>query len=300
MIWGRSLGQQGPQARGGVGERHGTRARPGSTEGSRHSNATRVAAAAAAAVGLRCTSSLCHDEPTQPVGNLFPMPFGADLVSGGDVTWAELAHRTAQVGAALQEQGERVYRLPIGSPAARGRKVSRVPTSRPKGNWRPGRHRRQPSSTPAPAGPTRASRSGAPAAQPPPASSASSSLMRVYDDVPWHLRPPRQRSRGPCSTSRPHRPPDLDPTTAYPARATAGQPRRQREATDMMARLEGIVASTRSIHRQGRRGPHRHGASPLDRRTSSVLAHRWLPLIFDPSYSTQIWDGLPRLSSIAL
>ena len=36
------------------------------TEGSRHSNATRAAAAAAAAIGMKCTLVLCHDEPKEP------------------------------------------------------------------------------------------------------------------------------------------------------------------------------------------------------------------------------------------
>ncbi|GMA28394.1 1-aminocyclopropane-1-carboxylate deaminase [Arenivirga flava] len=91
------------------------------TEGSRHSNATRAAAAAAAALGMRCTLVLCHDEPKEPVGNLLlDALFGADLRLVGDISWVELAQRTSDVVAELEADGEHVYRLPIGSATGRG------------------------------------------------------------------------------------------------------------------------------------------------------------------------------------
>ena len=91
------------------------------TEGSRHSNATRAAAAAAAALGLRCTLVLCHDEPKEPVGNLLlDALFGADLRLVGDVSWVELAGLTTDVVRELEVAGERVHRLPIGSATGRG------------------------------------------------------------------------------------------------------------------------------------------------------------------------------------
>lgn len=91
------------------------------TEGSRHSNATRAAAAAAAALGMRCTLVLCHDEPREPVGNLLlDALFGADLRLVGDVSWVELAGMTADVVRELEAAGEQVHRLPIGSATGRG------------------------------------------------------------------------------------------------------------------------------------------------------------------------------------
>ena len=91
------------------------------TEGSRHSNATRAAAAAAAAIGMKCTLVLCHDEPKEPVGNLLlDALFGANLRLVGDVSWVELARLTEDVIAELEMAGEHVYRLPIGSATGRG------------------------------------------------------------------------------------------------------------------------------------------------------------------------------------
>lgn len=91
------------------------------TEGSRHSNATRAAAAAAASIGLECTLVLCHDEPRKPVGNLLlDALFGADLRLVGDVSWTELSQLTAGVVRELEAAGEHVYRLPIGAASGRG------------------------------------------------------------------------------------------------------------------------------------------------------------------------------------
>lgn len=91
------------------------------TEGSRHSNAARAAAAGARALGLECTLVLCHDEPREPVGNLMlDGLFGADLHLVGDVSWAELAALTQGVVDELHASGERVYRLPIGCATGRG------------------------------------------------------------------------------------------------------------------------------------------------------------------------------------
>lgn len=89
-------------------------------EGSRLSNATRAVAAAAAAIGLRCTLVLCHNEPREPVGNLLlDGLFGADLRFVGDVTWPELAQHAQAIAAELANRGEIVYRLPIGCASER-------------------------------------------------------------------------------------------------------------------------------------------------------------------------------------
>src|SRR5699024_797814 len=73
-------------------------------EGSRHSNATRAAAAAAAAIGMKCTLVLCHDEPKEPVGNLLlDALFGADLRLVGDISWVELARQTEDVVRELED-----------------------------------------------------------------------------------------------------------------------------------------------------------------------------------------------------
>lgn len=89
-------------------------------EGSRLSNATRAVAAAAASTGLRCTLVLCHKEPREPVGNLLlDGLFGADLRFVGDVTWTELAQNAEAVANQLKDNGELVYRLPIGCASER-------------------------------------------------------------------------------------------------------------------------------------------------------------------------------------
>lgn len=89
-------------------------------EGSRLSNATRAVAAAAAALGLRCTLVLCHDEPREAVGNLLlDGLYGANLRFVGDVTWPELAQEAQAIAKQLEEAGESVYRLPIGCASER-------------------------------------------------------------------------------------------------------------------------------------------------------------------------------------
>lgn len=89
-------------------------------EGSRLSNATRAVAAASAALGLKCTLLLCHEEPHEPVGNLMlDGLFGADLRFVGNVNWADLARHSVTVVSELEESGERVYRLPIGCASER-------------------------------------------------------------------------------------------------------------------------------------------------------------------------------------
>lgn len=89
-------------------------------EGSRLSNAARAVAAAAAAIGLQCTLVLCHDEPSEAVGNLLlDGLYGANLRFVGNVSWAELTQHAEAVVAELEHAGERVYRLPIGCASAR-------------------------------------------------------------------------------------------------------------------------------------------------------------------------------------
>lgn len=89
-------------------------------EGSRLSNATRAVAAASAALGLKCTLILSHEEPHEPVGNLMlDGLLGANLRFVGDVTWLELSKHAESVVAELEYKGERVYRLPIGCASER-------------------------------------------------------------------------------------------------------------------------------------------------------------------------------------
>lgn len=89
-------------------------------EGSRLSNATRAVAAASAALGLKSTLVLCHDEPHEPVGNLMlDGLLGADLRFVGDVSWPDLAQHAQAVVSELERSGENVYRLPIGCASER-------------------------------------------------------------------------------------------------------------------------------------------------------------------------------------
>ncbi len=77
-------------------------------EGSRLSNATRAVAAASAALGLKCTLLLCHDEPNEPVGNLMlDGLFGADMQFVGDISWHELGQRAALLVRELEQAGKR-------------------------------------------------------------------------------------------------------------------------------------------------------------------------------------------------
>lgn len=89
-------------------------------EGSRLSNAARAVAAASAALGLKCTLILCHDEPREPVGNLMLNGlFGAELRFVGNLNWLELGQHAAMVAGELERAGEHVYRLPIGCASER-------------------------------------------------------------------------------------------------------------------------------------------------------------------------------------
>lgn len=271
------------------------------TEGSRHSNATRAAAAAAAAVGLRCTLVLCHDEPTQPVGNLFlDALFGADLVMVGDVTWVELAHRTAQVVQALQEQGERVYRLPIGSASGRGAASFARAYVEAEGQLGDQGvtvatliHASSGGSTHAGLTLGRASRAAATRVIGVVVADA------VYDDVPGTYV--RLANEAADLLDLPVRidHSDLDLTTAYLGEGYGRPAPGVMEAIDMMARLEGIVVdpiyTAKAVAALIDMARHRSIDGPV------LFWHTGgYHSIFDPSYSTQIWDGLPRLSSIAL
>lgn len=89
-------------------------------EGSRLSNATRAVAAASAALGLKCTLILSHEEPHEPVGNLMlDGLFGANLNFVGDLSWLELSQYAENVVSELEKTGERVFRLPIGCASER-------------------------------------------------------------------------------------------------------------------------------------------------------------------------------------
>ncbi|TQL49056.1 1-aminocyclopropane-1-carboxylate deaminase/D-cysteine desulfhydrase [Ornithinicoccus hortensis] len=271
------------------------------TEGSRHSNATRAAAAAAAALGLRCTLVLCHDEPTEPVGNLLlDGLFGADLRLVGDVSWVELAEVTAGVVRDLEGASERVYRLPIGSATGRGATSFARAFAEAEEQIRA---------------------QGADFATIVHASSAGSTHAglvlgrairrrstrivgvvvagEVYDDVPGNYLRLAREAAAFISPETSVGASDIELTEAYLGQGygqpTPGVP----EAIDLMARLEGIVvdpvytakaaAALIDLARTGQlQGP------VLFWHTGGYHA------MFDPALAARVWSEVPRLRGIRL
>ena len=271
------------------------------TEGSRHSNATRAAAAAAAAIGMKCTLVLCHDEPKEPVGNLLlDALFGANLKLVGDVSWVELARLTEDVIAELELAGEHVYRLPIGSATGRGA------TSFARAYLEADEQIKAQGSAfktivhASSAGSTHAGLTlGRAIAQ------ADTRILgvivagEVYEDVPGsYLRLANEAA----SLVAPHitiESSDLEMTEAYLGDGYGMPADGVDEAIDLMARLEGIVvdpvytakavAAIIDLARKGAlEGP------VLFWHTGGYHA------IFDPSYTKRIWSSIPRLREIQL
>ncbi|MGV0813479.1 pyridoxal-phosphate dependent enzyme [Mycolicibacterium boenickei] len=271
------------------------------TEGSRHSNATRAAAAAAAAIGMKCTLVLCHDEPKEPVGNLLlDALFGADLRLVGDVSWIELAQLTADVVHELEAAGERVYRLPIGSATGRGAaSFARAYIEAEEQMEAQGAafqtvvHASSAGSTHAGLALGRAIR------QKETRIIGVVVAAEVYDDVPGnYLRLANEAAHLIAPAIR-IAPSDIELTEDYLGEGYGKPAAGVAEAIDLMARLEGIVvdpvytakavAAIIDMTRKGTiEGP------VLFWHTGGYHA------IFDPSHTAAVWSGLPRLHDIQL
>lgn len=271
------------------------------TEGSRHSNATRAAAAAAASIGMRCTLVLCHDEPKEPVGNLLlDALFGADLRLVGDVSWVELARLTEDVVAELEGSGERVYRLPIGSATGRGATsfarayLEADDQIRDQGaSFSTIVHASSAGSTHAGLVVGRALRQQATRVL------GVVVAGEVYDDVPGTYLRLATEAASLIAPSVRISLSDIELTEDYLGEGYGKPAPGVMEAIDLMARLEGIVvdpvytgkavAAVIDLARRGTvEGP------VLFWHTGGYHA------IFDPSYTAAVWSALPRLRDIPL
>ncbi|GAA4490399.1 1-aminocyclopropane-1-carboxylate deaminase/D-cysteine desulfhydrase [Microbacterium panaciterrae] len=271
------------------------------TEGSRHSNATRAAAAAAAAIGMKCTLVLCHDEPKEPVGNLLlDALFGADLRLVGDVSWVELARLTEDVVRELEAAGERVYRLPIGSATGRGATsfarayIEADEQIRAQGaEFRTLVHASSAGST----------HSGLVLGRA--LSGASTRVIgvvvagEVYDDVPGNYLRLANEAAGLLAPGVQITADDLELTEDYLGEGYGKPAPGVMEAIDLMARLEGIVVdpvytgkAVAAIIDMARKGSIE--GPVLFWHTGGYHA------IFDPHYTSVMWSAIPRLGSIQL
>lgn len=271
------------------------------TEGSRHSNATRAAAAAAAAIGLRCTLVLCHDEPKDPVGNLLlDALFGADLRFVGDVSWAELARFAGDVVRELGADGERVYRLPIGSATGRGATsfarayLEADEQIRTQGtSFKTIVHASSAGSTHAGLILGRA------------ISRHSTRILgvvvagEVYDDVPGNYLRLANEAAGLIAPALRLAPSDIELTEEYLGEGYGKPASGVGEAIDLMARLEGIVVDPVYTAKAV--------AAIIDMAREGLLEGPVLfwhtggyHAIFDPARAAQVWAGIPRLRDIRL
>lgn len=271
------------------------------TEGSRHSNATRAAAAAAAAIGMKCTLVLCHDEPKEPVGNLLlDALFGADLRLVGDVSWVELYKLTDNVIAEIEAAGESVYRLPIGSATGRGAtSFARAYLEADEQMKSQGAqfktlvHASSAGSTHA--GLTLGRR----------ISQADTRIVgvvvagEVYDDVPANYLRLANEAASLIAPSITVEQSDFEITEQYLGEGYGCPAPGVDEAIDLMARLEGIVVdpvytakAVAAIIDMARKGSIE--GPVLFWHTGGYHA------IFDPTYTQKIWSGIPRLSKIKL
>lgn len=271
------------------------------TEGSRHSNATRAAAAAAAMLGMRCTLVLCHDEPKEPVGNLMlDALFGAELRLVGDVSWLELAELTAEVVRTLEGSGERVHRLPLGSATPRGvTSFARAYLEADEQLAAQGVvvrsviHASSAGSTHAGLVLGRAIRE------------ARARVLgvvvagEVYDDVPGTYLDLARRA---AALVAPHvrlGPADIELTENYLGEGYGLPAPGVAEAIDLMARLEGIVVDPVYT------GKAVAGLIDLARRGAIegpvLFWHTGgYHAMFDPEQARQVWAGVPRLRQIEL
>lgn len=271
------------------------------TEGSRHSNATRAAAAAAAAIGMRCTLVLCHDEPKEPVGNLLlDALFGADLRLVGDLSWVELAELTSGVVRELEEAGERVYRLPIGSATGRGAASFANAYAEAERQMEAQGARFRTIVHASSAGSTHAGLTLGRAVR----GNATRIIgvvvaAEVYDDVPGnYVRLANEAAALIAPTIRISRS-DLELTEDYLGEGYGKPAAGVTEAIDLMARLEGIVVdpvytakAVAAIIDMARRGTIE--GPVLFWHTGGYHA------MFDPSYAASVWADLPRLRDIQL
>lgn len=91
------------------------------TTGGPQSNHARLTAAVAARHGLRCFLRLKGSAPAILGGNLLlDRLFGADVEFLGDLPYAEIDARMAELAAALKRQGERPVVVPLGGATAEG------------------------------------------------------------------------------------------------------------------------------------------------------------------------------------
>jgi 1-aminocyclopropane-1-carboxylate deaminase/D-cysteine desulfhydrase len=271
------------------------------TEGSRHSNATRAAAAAAASIGMKCTLVLCHDEPKEPVGNLLlDALFGAELRLVGDVSWVELSRLTEEVITELEADGEKVYRLPIGSATGRGATSFARAYIEADEQIRAQGSRFQTIVHASSAGSTHAGLTlGRKISQ------ADTRIIgivvagEVYDDVPGSYLRLANEAAALIAPGVSVQPSDLEMTEAYLGGGYGKPADGVDEAIDLMARLEGIVVdpvytakAVAAIIDMARKGTIE--GPVLFWHTGGYHA------IFDPSYTKSIWSGLPRLREIQL
>lgn len=271
------------------------------TEGSRHSNATRAAAAAAASIGMKCTLVLCHDEPKEPVGNLLlDALFGADLRLVGEVSWIELSKLTEGVIAELEAAGERVYRLPIGSATGRGATsfarayIEADEQMRSQGSqFKTLVHASSAGSTHA--GLTLGRK----------ISQADTRIVgvvvagEVYDDVPANYLRLANEAANLIAPSVNVEQTDFEITEDYLGEGYGRPASGVDEAIDLMARLEGIIVDPVYTAKAV--------AAIIDmarKRTIEGPVLFWhtggYHAIFDPHYTQGIWSSLPRLKSIKL
>lgn len=271
------------------------------TEGSRHSNATRAAAAAAASLGLKCTLVLCHDEPKEPAGNLLlDGLFGADLRLVGDVSWIELAHLTAEVVHDLQRAGERVYRLPIGSATGRGATSFAHAYIEAEEQMRAHQTSFQTIVHASSAGSTHAGLVLGRAI-----SGQSTRILgvvvagEVYEDVPGsYLRLAREAARfiAPDISIDAS---DLELTEDYLGEGYGKPAAGVMEAIDLLARLEGVVVDPVYTAKAA--------AAIIDLARKKTLEGPVLfwhtggyHAIFDPDRTATVWSSLPRLRDLRL
>lgn len=271
------------------------------TEGSRHSNATRAAAAAAASLGMKCTLVLCHDEPKEPVGNLFlDAMFGANLRLVGEVSWVELARLTEVVISELRSNGEQVYRLPIGSATGRGATsfanayIEAGEQLKAKGlQFNSIVHASSAGSTHA--GLTLGKKM----------SGAQTRIIgvvvaeNVYDDVPGNYLRLANEAAALIAPSTTVHLSDLEITDSYLGEGYGKPAEGVNEAIDLMARLEGIIVDPVYTAKAA--------AALIDLARKGTITGPVLfwhtggyHSVFDPNYTKKIWSGIHRLNSIQL
>jgi len=271
------------------------------TEGSRHSNATRAAAAAAAAIGMKCTLVLCHDEPKEPVGNLLlDALFGADLRLVGDVSWVELARLTEGVISELEAAGERIYRLPIGSATGRGATSFARAYIEADEQINAQGARFKTIVHASSAGSTHAGLTlGREISQ------ADTRIIgvivagEVYDDVRGTYLRLANEAASLIAPSISIQSSDLEMTEDYLGEGYGKPAPGVAEAIDLMARLEGIVVDPVYTAKAV--------AAIIDMARKETIEGPVLfwhtggyHAIFDPAYTTSIWSSIPRLRNIKL